>query len=89
MITGIYPDASLTDSEENGDVPSVSALIFYDEDFIPCAEKDKAYVLQAVLWEQGDMLTAGMTIGEAEKEDPIYELTVKHYLQRRADHAKR
>ncbi len=89
VITGLYPDASLTDSEENGDVPSVSALIFYDKEFIPCAEKDKAYVLQAVLWEQGQMLTAGMTIGEAETEDPIYELTVKHYLQRRADHAKR
>ncbi len=89
VISGIYPDASFTDSEENGDVPSVSALIFYDKDFIPCAEKDKAYVLQAVLWEQGQMLTAGMTIGDTKKETPIYELTVKHYLQRRADHAKR
>lgn len=89
VITGIYPDASFTDAEENGDVPSVSACIFYNEEFAPCSEKDCAYVLQAVLWEQGQMLTAGMTIGEVTKETPIYELTVKHYLQRRADHAKK
>ena len=89
VITEIYPDASVMDSEESGDAPSVSARIFYNKDFIPCARTDAFYVLHAVLWEQGQMLTVGMTFGEESNEDPIYELTVKHYLQRRADHAKR
>lgn len=89
VITGIYPDAFLTDAAENGDVPSVSALIYYDEEFVPCPETDGTYVLEAVFWEQGRMLTAGMTIGERNEDAPIYELTVKHYLQRRDDYAKR
>lgn len=89
VITGIYPGSSVTASEENGDTPSVSVRIFYDDDFIPCAQTDGSYVLQVVLWEQGEMLTAGMTIGEESNEEPIYELTVKHYLQRRAGHAKK
>lgn len=89
VITTLYPDSSVTASEENGDMPSVSVRVFYDEAFMPCAEADSFYVLQAVLWEQGKMLTAGMTIGEEANEEPIYDLTVKHYLQRRAGHAKK
>lgn len=89
LIKEVYPDISAGPSEENGDVPSVSVRIFYNKDFIPCAENESIYKLHAVLWEQGNMLTAGMTMADVDKESPIYELTVKHYLQRRADHAKR
>lgn len=88
MITEVYSDASIETYEENGDIPAVSVRIYYNEEFIPCAESEGFYTLQAELWEQGQMLTAGITMMESE-EDPIYELTVKHYLQRRNRDAKR
>ncbi len=89
LIAEIYPHVSIELFEENGDVPSVSVRIYYDKDFIPCTENENVYTLHTVLWEQGNMLTAGMTMAEANEEASIYELTVKHYLQRRDDHAKR
>ena len=89
LITGLYPDASVEVSsppspegtEENVGKTSVSARIYYNEAFIPCAEGEGRYVLEAALWEQGRTLTVGMTM-MGEEEAPIYELTVKHYLQR-------
>lgn len=88
LITEVYFDAPIETYEENGDIPAVSVRIYYDEEFIPCTESEGVYTLQVELWEQGRMLTAGITMAEIEK-DPIYELTVKHYLQRRNRDAKR
>lgn len=88
LITEVYSDAPIETYEENGDIPAVSVRIYYDEEFIPCTESEGVYTLQVELWEQGRMLTAGITMAEIEK-DPIYELTVKHYLQRGNRDAKR
>lgn len=89
VITDIYSDISVETDAENGDIPAVSIQIYYNEEFIPCTEPERVYTLQAELWEQDRMLTAGMAIMSLDEEDPVYELTVKHYLHRRNDDAKR
>ncbi len=88
VITEVYSDATVEAYEENGDIPAISIRIYYNKGFTLCTESEGVYTLQTELWEQGRMLTAGISMMGAE-EDPIYELTVKHYLQRRNSDAKR
>lgn len=76
LIQEIYEGA-----EKDTDVPSIR--IYYDDSLIPCGREDGSYVLETIFSEGDDMLTADISMEEAKNGDPIYQLTVEHYLKRR------
>ncbi len=79
LIRGVYAEAET--------VSDTSAIrIYYDDSLTPCSAGDGTYVLQALFTEEDRMLTAHISMDsteEIQREEPIYQLTAEHYLQRR------
>lgn len=77
LIQNVYKGA-----ETDADVPAVR--IYYDDSLVPCSQEKGSYVLYTTFSEEDDMLTANISMEEIKNSAPIYQLTVEHYLQRRA-----
>lgn len=74
---------------ENAETESVngsSICIYYNDKFTPCGPANSAYKLLTALTEEDKMLTAYISMEQDDLEAPIYQLTVKHHLQRRPSH---
>lgn len=72
-----------TDAETVTDTPAIR--IYYDDSLTPCSPGDGTYMLQVLFSEEDRILTAHIsmeTVDEAQPEEPIYQLTVDHYLQK-------
>lgn len=63
-----------------------SICVYYNDRFAPCGPADSAYKLLTALTEEDGILTAYISMDQADLETPIYQLTVKHHLQRRPSH---
>lgn len=77
VIQDIYSEADT----DGGDSPTVR--IYYDKDFSPCRPGDETYILKTTLQLDNRMLTAEISMEEASPDSSFYQLTVRHYLQRR------
>lgn len=80
LIQKLYENA-----EADKDVAS-SIRIYYDGAFAPCAQADGAYALVTALTEKDGMLAADISMEDVASGGSIYQLTVKHHLQRRPSH---
>lgn len=86
-IWKIYPQMSVEETSP----PAI--YIYYDEKLSPCPEDEGSYVLTADFQEDGEMLKVGLAFKEIrsgsiggqpdQSKNPIYQLTVEHYLKRR------
>lgn len=76
LIQEVYEGA-----ETDADIPAIR--IYYDDTLVPCSHENGSFVLQTTLSEENNMLTADISMEETKNSDPIYQLTVEHYLQRR------
>lgn len=71
-----------TDAETVTDTPAIR--IYYDDSLTPCSPGDGTYMLQALFSEEDRILTAHISMETVDErpEEPIYQLTVDHYLQK-------
>lgn len=75
LIHTEYPDSELSD------VSKIS--VYYDGDFLPCAEAGAVYCLETSFTQKGFMLDAVLNMKEQKDGKIIYSLTISHHLQRR------
>lgn len=79
-IQELYTSA---DTEDTGDGNSPIIRIYYDKGFIPCKSVEAKYILKTTLQLDNRMLAAGISMEEACSDHSLYQLSVRHYLQRR------
>lgn len=77
LILALYEEAEIAE------VYPPDVRIDYDENFIPCKAGEGTYTLLASFTEENQMLTTDIFMKEAAPGSLIYQLTVKHHLQRR------
>lgn len=77
LILTLYEEAQIAETYP----PDIR--IDYDETFAPCRAGEGAYTLLVSFTEENQMLTASISMKETAPGDSIYQLTVKHHLQRR------
>ncbi len=77
LILKLYSEAEISETSP----PDIR--IYYDETFTPCKAGEGVYILLASPVEENQMLTADISMEETASGNPIYQLTVKHHLQRR------
>lgn len=82
LLRDRYPDI------DAGQTAGSPAVIYYDDSFSPCGERDAVYTLETVLAEDDGMLSAGMKVTGPD-ESLIYELSTSHHIPRRTDYEKR
>ena len=75
MIQSEYPEC-------NSKKPS-RILVYFDQDFSGCGEKDAAYLLHIELSEEKSMLTGTLNMTRLKDDTSIYSLDILHHLQRR------
>ena len=73
-----YPDARITESED-----FTTCSIFFDRNFNPCDsyDEDFSYYIEADFESEGGMIECNLIATQADNENAIYELEVKHYAQ--------
>lgn len=77
LILTLYEEAQIAETYP----PNIR--IDYDETFTPCKAGEGTYTLLTSFTEKDQMLTANISMKETAPDSLIYELTVKHHLQRR------
>lgn len=82
LLRDRYPDI------DAGQAAGSPAVIYYDDSFSPCGERDAVYTLEAVLAEEDGMLSARMKVTGPD-DSLIYELSTSHHIPRRTDYEKR
>lgn len=78
VIQDIYQEADIS----REDSPTVN--IYYDKNFTPCKTGQETFILKTALQLDDHMLTADISMEETKPDSSFYQLTVRHYLQRRA-----
>lgn len=78
VIQDIYQEADISGE----DSPTVN--IYYDKNFTPCKTGQETFILKTALQLDDHMLTADISMEETKPDSSFYQLTVRHYLQRRA-----
>lgn len=76
-IQELYTDA---DREKED---SSSIFIYYGKDFTPCKAEEAVYILETALSLKDRMLTGDLSMKETSSGNSFYQLSVRHYLQRR------
>lgn len=76
---------SLIQSEYPGSIVSGASeiLVYYDEDFLPCKEKEAIYCLKAEFTQEEFLLEGTLNMTGLKDENSIYSLNISHHLQRR------
>lgn len=77
LIQTLYKEAEISETDP------LNIRIDYSETFTPCKAGEGTYTLLASLKEENQMLTASIFMEETAPGSSIYQLTVKHHLQRR------
>ena len=78
VIQDIYREADISGET------SPTVKIYYDKNFTPCETGKETYILKTALQLDDHMLTADISMEETKPDSSFYQLTVRHYLQRRA-----
>lgn len=79
QLSDIYPYIKISETDN-------TAIIYFDSDLKPCAEKSKVYLLTVQLHENDSMLSSDITFEDPDadvKERTIYELSTQHHIARR------
>lgn len=79
QLSDIYPYIKISETDN-------TAIIYFDSDLKPCAEKSKGYMLTVQLHENDSMLSSDITFEDPDadvKERTIYELSTQHHIARR------
>lgn len=79
QLSDIYPYIKISETDN-------TAIIYFDSDLKPCAEKSKVYMLTVQLHENDSMLSSDITFEDPDadvKERTIYELSTQHHIARR------
>lgn len=81
LLRDSYPDIQ---AEQPADS---FAVLYYDDAFDPCGEKESVYILTASFSEENSMLNASMEV-TGPGNSTIYELNASHHIARRTDYEK-
>ncbi|MGC4020346.1 MAG: hypothetical protein QM793_14730 [Muricomes sp.] len=75
LIQTEYPDSEISSTSK--------ASVYYDKDFLPCAQSKAFYCLEVNFTQEGSMLDAALVMKEQTSGKAIYSLAISHHLQRR------